>query len=149
MTNKISIRNAVLRDLDSIIAIDNESTESAKSVDYWEDIFARYVLDKREDRLFLVAEAKGFPVGFIIGEIRAWEFGSPHCGWVFALAVLPKARNMGTAKNLFEEISKRMKLAGVTTLRTMVDRDDKLTLSFFRGMGLRSGKYIELENQLD
>ena len=50
---------------------------------YWEDMFARH--DDRPNRFFLVAEsAERRVVGFIIGEIRAWEFGSPPCGWIFA-----------------------------------------------------------------
>ena len=52
-------------------------------------------------------------LGFIIGEIRAWEFGSTPCGWVFALSVEPEMRlhNVGTA--LFEAISSEFKKAGV------------------------------------
>ena len=147
MEELYSIRNAIPRDLDDIIALDEDSTKEPKP-DYWRGIFAHYVTGGEHDRLFLVAEAKGAVVGFIVGEIRAWEFGSPPCGWVFALTVSPKAREMGIGKRMMEEISARLKLAGVTTVRTMVDRSDKLTLSFFRSLGLRTGSYIELEKSL-
>jgi hypothetical protein len=50
---------------------------------------------------------------------------------------------------MFEEMCVRLKQAGVTTVRTMMDRDDKLTLSFFRTQGLRTGRYIELEKQIE
>jgi len=56
---------------------------------------------------------------------------------------------MSIGKRMFDEMSTRMKRAGVSSLRTMIDRDDKLTLSFFRSMGLRTGRYIELEKKLD
>jgi hypothetical protein len=49
---------------------------------------------------------------------------------------------------MFEEISKRLRQGGAATVRTMVDRDNRLLLSFFRGMGLRAGRYIELEMEL-
>ena len=39
-------------------------------------------------------------LGFIIGEIRAWEFGSTPCGWVFALSVEPKVRLAGVGSAL-------------------------------------------------
>jgi ribosomal protein S18 acetylase RimI-like enzyme len=50
---------------------------------------------------------------------------------------------------MFDEICKRLKQAGVTKVRTMVDIDNKLTLSFFRSLGLRTGRYIELEKSID
>lgn len=148
MKDTFSIRNAVPGDLEAVINLDYASTGESKH-GYWQGVFSHYVDTKQNDRLFLVAEAKGVVAGFIVGEIRAWEFGSPPCGWVFALSVLPDTREMGIGKRLFEEISNRLKQAGVATIRTMVDRDDKLMLSFFRGMGLRTGKYIELEKSLD
>ncbi len=148
MKEKISIRNAIASDLDAVIALDQWAPEEVKP-DYWSSVFDHYVRRDKNDRLFLVAEFKNSVVGFIIGEVRAWEFGSPPCGWVFALAVSPDSRQAGIGQLMFEEISKRLKQAGVSTVRTMVNRDDKLTLSFFRGLGLCTGKYIELEKQID
>lgn len=148
MNENISIRNAVASDLDAVISLDQWAPQEEKP-GYWNSVFDHYVRRDKKDRLFLVAESDGTVVGFIIGEVRAWEFGSPPCGWVFALAVSPDARQSGIGRQMFEEISKRLKQVGVTTVRTMVDRDDKLTLSFFRSLGLCTGKYIELEKQID
>ena len=148
VTDRISIRNAVPADLEVVIALDEISSREEKA-GYWRDIFDRYVKVGKEDRFFLVAETEGRMVGFIIGEVRAWEFGSPPCGWVFALAVSPGARELGIGQRMLEEICLRLKQTGVSTVRTMVDRDNKITLSFFRSQGLRTGKYIELEKQLD
>lgn len=147
MDKNVFIRNAVMSDLDAVIALDHVTTQEAKP-GYWQGIFSHFVIGGRRDRLFLVAEINGNVVGFIVGEIRAWEFGSPPCGWVFALTVSPEAREMSIGKGMFDEMTIRMKQAGVATVRTMVNRDDKLTSSFFRGMGLRTGSYIELEKQI-
>ena len=147
MKNDFSIRNAIEGDVDAVISLDKVTTKEAKP-EYWQGIFSHYVRDSRKDRLFLVAEAKGKVVGFIVGEVRAWEFGSPPCGWVFALTVSPDAREHGIGKRMFDEIAARLKEAGISTVRTMVTRDDKQTLSFFRGMGMRTGSYIELEKEL-
>jgi len=148
MNKQISIRNAIVSDLDAVISLDQWAPEEEKA-GYWSNIFDHYVRVDKSDRHFLVAETDEKVVGFIIAEVRAWEFGSPTCGWVFALAVSPESRQAGIGQQMFEEISKRLKQAGVTTVRTMVDRDDKLTLSFFRSLGLCTGKYIELEKQID
>ncbi len=148
MNDQLSIRNAKASDLNDIIALDTVSSKAEKS-DYWRGVFAHYIAGGRNERIFLVAEVKGKVVGFIVGEVRAWEFGSPPCGWVFAIAVSPKAREGGVGRRMFDEISARLKQSGVSTVRTMVDRDDKLSLSFFRSLGLRTGKYIELEKTLE
>ena len=144
----ISIRNAIPSDLAAVISLDHVTTKESKP-DYWQGIFSHYINAGRNDRIFIVAETDAGMIGFIVGEIRAWEFGSPPCGWVFALAVSPKVRELGIGKRMFDEISARLKQSGVSTVRTMTDRDDKSMLSFFRSMGLRTGRSIELEMHLD
>jgi hypothetical protein len=42
-----------------------------------------------------------------------------------------------------------LKRVGVTTVRTMVERDNMLSLSFLRSQGLNTGRYVELEKWLD
>jgi len=148
MKEIISIRNAIASDLDAVVTLGQVASQSRKP-GFWSNVFDHYVLSDKIDRFFLVAESGNSIVGFIIGEVRAWEFGSPPCGWVFALAVAPEMRQLGIGQQMFEEILQRLKQAGVTTVRTMVERDDKLTLSFFRGLGLCTGKYLELEKQID
>jgi ribosomal protein S18 acetylase RimI-like enzyme len=112
---------------------------------YWRRVFDHYVRGDRADRHVLVAEINDTVIGFIIGEVRAWEFGSPPCGWVFALAVSPTARQLGVGNRMFAEICTCLKRLGATTVRTMVERDDRLTMSFFRSQGLSTGRYVELE----
>ena len=148
MTVPATIRNALPEDFDAVLALDLNSVKEEKP-GYWHGIFDRYVTQGRKDGFFLVAEIGGEVIGFIVGEVRAWEFGSPPCGWVFALSVSPKVREHGVGQLMFEEMCQRLKQCGVTTVRTMVDRESKLTLSFFRSQGLRTGRYIELEKRLD
>lgn len=144
----IAIRNARATDLAAVISLDRVTTKEAKP-EYWGGVFSHFVTGGNRDRLFLVAETDAEVIGFIVGEVRAWEFGSPPCGWVFALAVSPNSREMGIGKQMFDEISAVWKRAGIATLRTMVDRDDKSTLSFFRSTGFRTGSFVELEMHLD
>ncbi len=148
MTNQVTIREALANDFDAVIALDLDGVTEDKPT-YWRGIFDRYVTIERDGGFFLVAEIRGEVVGFIVGEIRAWEFGSPPCGWVFALSVSTEHREIGVGQIMLQEMCQRMKKAGVTTVRTMVDRENKLTLSFFRSQGLRTGRYVELEKLLD
>ena len=146
MHKPLTVRDATASDLNTVILLDQYSSKEEKPA-YWGSVFDRYSGDKK-GRHFLVAEISDVVVGFIIGEVRAWEFGSPPCGWVFALAVSPDLREKGIGQRMFAEISKRLKQEGVTAVRTMVERDNKLLLSFFRNMGLCAGRYTELEKRL-
>lgn len=122
--------------------IDARITGLAKH-DYWRQAFNRY--GGRTDRWFLVAETEGRVTGFIVGEQRAWEFGSPPCGWVFAIGVKPNRRLGGIGGSLFEAIVARMRAAGLKTVRTMLARDDGLNMAFFRSQGMMGGAFIQLE----
>ena len=88
-------------------------------------------------------------VGFIIGEIRDWEFGSPPCGWVFAIDVDPSARLAGVGTRLLQAISANFRQAGVDKLRTLLAIDNTLILSFFRSQGMMAGPLISLEMDLE
>jgi GNAT superfamily N-acetyltransferase len=110
--------------------------------DYWHEMLA-------PGRLFLVAESdKGMLAGFIAGEIRAWEFGQPPAGWVFAIQIDPKLRLKGVGSQLFEAIVMRFRARGVTRVRTLVDRKDHLILSFFRAQGMVAGPSLQLDKDL-
>ena len=86
------IRDAVQDDLTEIIKLDAQNTGIEKN-DYWQAAFDRF--GNGESGFFLVAETEHNFCGYILGEVRAWEFGSPPCGWVFALGVHNDAREMG------------------------------------------------------
>lgn len=111
------IRDARADDMAVVEEIDARITGLAKH-DYWAQAFARY--GGREDRWFLVAESGGRVIGFIVGEQRAWEFGSPPCGWIFAIGVAPDRRLGGVGSRLYEAICTRMQAAGLETVRTML-----------------------------
>jgi ribosomal protein S18 acetylase RimI-like enzyme len=148
----LRIRRVRPADVESVIALDRRVTGLAKPR-YWQDVFQRYGRRRPRERFFLVAEpletgtAPRF-LGFIIGELRAWEFGSSPCGWIFALSVEPTVRLHGIGEALFNAIAVEFGRAGVTKLRTMVARDNPLPMLFFRGQGMVAGPYIQLEKEL-
>jgi GNAT superfamily N-acetyltransferase len=145
---KARVRSARAGDLAQVAAIDAEITRLPKR-DYWEQIYRRYGGGRRQQRIFLVAEAAGRIEGFVIGEVRDWEFGSPRCGWVFAISVRPGARLAGIGSRLLAAICKGFRHLGVTKVRTMLARDNQLILSFFRSQGMMAAPFIPLEIDLD
>lgn len=143
----LRVRPVEARDLDQVIAIDTEITSKGKT-DYWYELYHRYGASRSRQRLFLVAEAAGEIQGFIIGDVRDWEFGSPPCGWVFGISVRPGARLAGIATRLFEAICAGFRRAGVDKVRTLISRDNRLVLSFFRSQAMMAAPVIPLEMDL-
>jgi ribosomal protein S18 acetylase RimI-like enzyme len=146
----IRVRDARAGDVAAVSALDAGNTGLAKP-DYWDGVFARF--GGAKGRFFLIAEGElgGAPrfLGFIVGEVRAWEFGSPPGGWVLTLGVDPAYRVKGIGTLLFDEICARLRQAGVSTVHTLLNRDDTLNMAFFRAQGLMAGSVIELEKPLD
>ena len=151
-TQPIHIRRASADDLARVIALDEQVTGVRKQV-YWEDLYERIHTRRAEERFFFVAEAtpaggESALLGFVIGEVRAWEFGSAPCGWVFAISVDPESRLAGVGERLLDTITDAFRGLGVSTMRTMISRDNHLLMSFFRSEGMMAGPYIQLEKEL-
>ena len=142
------IRPVDIADLDAIATIDAQTTGHVKT-DYWFELLHRYGTRGRQQRFFLVAEDASRIEGFIVGEVRDWEFGSPPCGWVFGINVRPDARLGGIGARLLSAINECFRKAGVTKVRTLLARDDQLVLSFFRSQGMMAAPFIPLELDLE
>ena len=145
-----SVRPARRSDVDAVTAIDAGATGLPKPA-YWLELHRRQGAASAARVIFLVAtrpEESERVLGFIVGEIRAWEFGSEPCGWVYALSVEPGARLHGVAEALLAEIAAQFRSAGMSKMRTMVARDNRLPMMFFRSEGMMAGPYIQLEKDL-
>jgi len=153
LSEDVTIRRARPDDLQHVSDLDDRITGQAKP-DYWQDIFDRYAARKQKERFFLVADDSitnpNRPVlGFVVGEVREWEFGSKPCGWVFAVSVEPEARERGIGTHLFQALADEFRAIGINTMRTMVQHQNPLHMAFFRGEGMVAGPYIQLEMTLD
>ncbi len=154
---RMPIRAATGRDLEQVVDLDARVTGTAKP-QYWTEIFARYGGEATRGRFFLVACDGGKEAGegggerlagFILGEVRSWEFGSRPCGWVFAVTVDPDLREQHIGERLFRDICRRFRAIGIDKVRNMVRRDDTLVMAFFRSEGMVAGPYIQLELDLN
>lgn len=135
---------AKITDLPEIIALDGLVTGLEKP-DIW---YGYFTAMHNAGVSFLVARQDERIVGYAVGGVRAWEFGSPPCGWIFAIGVRPDARQSGIASTLFEAICAQFATAGVAAVRTMLHIDAHLLMAFFRSRGMRAGPFVELEMPL-
>jgi len=125
------IRDATEQDLEAITTIDAQISGIEKNA-YWMDAYAEYQRHK-DNR----------------GEVRAWEFGSEPCGWVFAIGILEDRKLAGIGSRLLDNLCRQFKQQGVNKVRTMTAKQDNELLSFFRSQGMMAGPYLQLEKDLD
>lgn len=140
------IREAEPGDLAAIVEIDKQ-VSGVKKTRYWRDTLELYG-GHRNSEFFLVAEREQNVIGFILGEIRAWEFGSPACGWVYAIGVARDNLLQGAGSKLLHALCARFQQAEVTKVRTMIARQDHELLAFFRSYGMMAGPFQQLELEL-
>ncbi|MBI2817921.1 MAG: GNAT family N-acetyltransferase [Acidobacteria bacterium] len=140
-------------DIAAIIAID-ERTSGKPKPEYWRRKLTRYVQegqfqsDADGSVLARVAEAEGTVVGFMVGEIRRWEFGLPYCGWITALGTDPDRQRLGIGRRLLAELLDYYREKGLEEVRTIVEWADGDILQFFHSMGFVRGPFVELQKSL-
>jgi ribosomal protein S18 acetylase RimI-like enzyme len=143
------VRALVLEDLPEVRRIDTMSTGEDRAA-FWDriaEVFFGGAGDHRVRIALGVEHANGL-AGFLLGEVRAFEFGSEACGWVFAVGVDAARARLGVASVLLDEACSRFAAEGVHIVRTMVRRTDVPVLSFFRSNGFVGGSFVQLELDL-
>lgn len=140
----LRVRNLAPQDLPDVVRIDAAHSGSAKP-EYWASILREF---QGPHRVGLVAETEGRVVGHLLAEVRAFEFGSAPCGWIFAVGVDPAHLRKSVAGTLFRAACLRFGSVGIRHVRTMVRRDDIPMLAFFRSAGMVGGPFVQLERSL-
>lgn len=139
------VRTLRAADFNDVVAIDAQHTGKGNP-GYWERVFRAFLHPRRgEFRVALAAVETGRIAGYLIGEVRAFEFGSEPCGWIFAVGVRRGHLRGGVATQLLEEACRRFRAHGIETVRTMVERSDVPVLAFFRANGFVAGRFVQLE----
>ena len=143
------IRNLRPEDLARVVQIDDKHTGIPKPA-YWANVFDSFVVTTQKPAsVGLGAEIEGRLVGYLLGEVRAFEFGSEPCGWVFAVGVDPDHLRGSIASDLLQNACARFSRLGVDKVRTMVERNDIPVMAFFRSNGFVGGPFYQLEMDVE
>jgi ribosomal protein S18 acetylase RimI-like enzyme len=133
-TEDVRIRPVDELDISAIVRIDEKVTGRYRPED-WERRIAYYL--RRDPESSFVAESGGQVVGFMLGEVRAGEFGLEEpTGWVEVLGVDPSARKLGLGRKLAEAMIAYFRKKGAKTVRTLVDTRMAEIGKFFESVGL-------------
>jgi ribosomal protein S18 acetylase RimI-like enzyme len=134
-------------DLDAIVAI-AEKTRDAYQPDLWEDRVTYYL--RRDPEGSRVAESGGRVVGFMLGDVRAGEFGIEEpSGWIEVIGVDPEHAGHGVGRALGEAMLAGYRERGVRQVRTMVDASMPDVEAFFGALGFEPDSLRPFVKRLD
>jgi GNAT superfamily N-acetyltransferase len=110
----------------------------------------RYNIERSDPMMSLGAELDENIVGFIIGEIRIWEFGiGEKTGWIRILGVDPDFQRRGIGRKLGEALLEHFERRGIKRVRTMAEWYTGDLISFFKSLGFDMLNMIPLEKELN
>ena len=95
-----------------------------------------------------MAEVEGTVVGFLLGDIRGWDFGVPLSGWLEILGVDPYWQGKGIGKKLTQAFLEYCKGNGIESVQTMVNWNEGDLIDYFRALGFKRSEYLNLQKKL-
>ena len=133
-------------DIGSVVSIDERITGIYRP-EFWEQRVGYYL--RRDPDASKVAEVDGKVVGFMLGDVRAGEFGLEEpSGWIERFGIDPEYRGRDLGKQMFEAILGHFRGAGATTVRTLVDGKDGAVAGFLKALGFSPSPLQALEIRL-
>ena len=130
-------------DIGGITRIDERITGIYRP-EVWERRVGYYL--RRDPDSSQVAEVDGRLVGFMLGDVRAGEFGIEQpSGWIERFGIDPDFRGRDLGRQLFERVVGHFRESGATAVRTMVDQRDEGVAGYLSAMGFRPSTLQALE----
>ncbi|HEV8594825.1 MAG TPA: GNAT family N-acetyltransferase [Thermoplasmata archaeon] len=135
------IRKMRASDLAAVVAIERQITGSRRTSSLGRQL--RTTLRERES-ICLVAEIGGDVAGFLVGDLRPWEFGEDRpVAWVKVVGVDPRHQGGGIGRDLGRKFLAEARTRGARRVKTLVDWDAGDVVAYFRSLGFdRSGAIV-------
>jgi flavin-dependent dehydrogenase/ribosomal protein S18 acetylase RimI-like enzyme len=142
----LNVRRMTVRDIDQVLRLDEKITGKPHAA-YYESKAAAYI--SRAPEYCLVAEHRDRVVGFVLGDVRGWEFATELSGWLEIIGVDPDYHGQGVSRALMDELFEKFHRAGVQVVNTMVNWNDGDLIDYFRANGFDRGEYVNLVKRFD
>lgn len=143
INDKVMIRSLSIADIPSILDIDRKITGASRSSLDNEKI--NYYL--RNPLVCWGAECDKKLIGFMLGDIRGWEFGVSESGWIEIIGVDPAYQRKGIGRAILNAMLDELKRRGVKSVLVIARWYDPI-LSFFRAEGFQHGELLSVQKDL-
>ena len=142
----VTVRRMNTQDTEAVLAINEKITGRPHEAQYESRIIDALT---RNPLGCLVAETEGVVVGFILGELRGWEFAIPKSGWIEIVGVDPDFHGKGIARALIEKLDLYFRNQNVERVMTMINWNEGGLVGFFRALGFERSEFILMEKEPD
>lgn len=139
---EVTIRKMTGDDVRHIVDIDRRITGKDRAAS-WPQTVSRY-LEMYYPPLCQVAEVGGQVVGFVLGDVRGWEYGMPPGGWIDIMGVDPRFHRRGIGLKLIQAFVQECRRLNMKT-HIAVRRQDEWLQKFILASGFQPGQLIEFE----
>lgn len=139
---EIILRKMTAQDVAQILDIDR-SILGRKRAASWPQKVTRY-LEMYYPPLCHVAEIEGRVVGFILGDVRGWEYALPPGGWIDIMGVDPDYQGRGIGRRLLEAFVEECHRSGMKTHIIVREGDERLQ-NLLLSAGFHRGQLAEFE----
>ncbi|MBI2887991.1 MAG: GNAT family N-acetyltransferase [Chloroflexi bacterium] len=138
---QVTIRRMEPRDEKYVIAIDQKIVGAERAESWPQRVFA--YLERYYPPISHVAEVQGRVVGFIIGDVRGWEYGMPSGAWIDIMGVDPDYQGRGLGRQLIAAFVQQCREQKIRSVHAWTrDGDDRLQ-RFFSSQDFRRGNLVE------
>lgn len=139
----VRIRSLRASDLPAVAAIERRITKSRRVSALQAHL--RGAMRGKEE-ICLVAEVDGETAGFLVGDVRPWEFGEDRqVAWIKVVGVDPRRQGMGLGRLLGERFLKELRRRGIRRVKTLVEWDSGDLVAYFQSLRFDRGSAIVLE----
>src|SRR3990172_993023 len=146
MAMGVRIRRLRAGDVAAVVGIERRITGSRRTSALGR--YLRRALRTREG-ICLVAEVDGEAAGFIVGDVRPWEFGEDReVAWVKVVGVDPRHQGSGLGHLLGERFLAEVRRRGIRRVKTLLEWDAGDLVAYFQSLGFDRGGAIVLERSV-
>ena len=142
MKEEVTIRKMTAADVAGIMGLDRRISGKERAPS-WPQKVTRY-LEMYYPPLCFVAELSGKIIGFILGDVRGWEYAQPAGGWIDIMGVDPDYRRQGVGRKLVLAFVDECHSRGMRTHIILRDDDERLR-RFFASVDFKRGGLTEYE----
>ena len=140
------IRTLSELDIGGIVRIDERITGVYRP-EVWEQRVGYYL--RRDPDTSRVAEVGNRLVGFMLGDLRAGEFGLEEpSGWIERFGIDPDYRGRELGRQMFAAVQEHLRQQGAVTIRTLVEEKDASNAGFLKALGFAPSPLQALEIRL-
>jgi len=101
-----------------------------------------------EPLLSFVAEYRGQVVGFLLGDVKSYEFGLAQSAWIETIGVDPDYQRHGLGGRLVKAFLDHCRRSGLSSVHSLIKENDEGVRAFYERIGFARGELINMEKTL-